>query len=70
MDKVIDKLIDKWLKDSKINKEKLSQIKAELDDALCEVYEGGLDDGYWNGHDEGYDEGYAEGFVAGKNKQK
>jgi flagellar biosynthesis/type III secretory pathway protein FliH len=70
MDKVIDKLIEKWTKDGKINKEKLSQIKVDLDDTLTEVYEGGLDDGYQDGHSDGYDEGYGEGFVAGKNKQK
>lgn len=62
MEKLINEIVEKWIKDNKINTEKVSLIKKDLDSAFTEVYEAGLDDGYWNGHDQGYDDGYEQGY--------
>jgi flagellar biosynthesis/type III secretory pathway protein FliH len=62
MDKKITELVDKWLSNNFINKEKVTQIKNDLDVALSDVFESAMEDGYDQGHSDGYDEGYDEGF--------
>lgn len=67
MEKKLTELIEKWTKENKLNLEKLKSFKEDLNEALFDVYDGGLEDGYDNGHSDGYDKGYVEGFTAKKN---
>jgi flagellar biosynthesis/type III secretory pathway protein FliH len=73
MEKKIKEMIDKWTKDNAINKEKVTLVSQDLHNALSEVFEHCMEDGYKNGHidgydkgvEAGYDEGYQEGFEDG-----
>jgi len=60
MNNLSEHIIEKWIKENKLNKEFVAQITVELNSYLQTAFDAGMEEGDENAYDEGYADGLSD----------